>query len=65
MRHELNQQIQQVLTELPGDDLDMILLRHVEELSNKEVAELLGLEVKTASKRYGRAPLKCLNGSRG
>ena len=42
------------------DDLDLIdrevlVLRHFEELTNTEVAEVLGIQVKAASIRYVRA----------
>ncbi|MEM8732666.1 MAG: sigma factor-like helix-turn-helix DNA-binding protein [Planctomycetota bacterium] len=33
----------------------MLALRHFEELTNSEIAELLGIEQKTASIRYVRA----------
>ena len=36
-------------------DREIIALRHFEELTNAEVAEVLGLEISTASKRYIRA----------
>ena len=36
-------------------DREIIALRHFEELTNAEAAEVLGLEPSTASKRYIRA----------
>ena len=36
-------------------DREVLILRHFEDLSNKEVAELLGIEPKAASVRYVRA----------
>jgi RNA polymerase sigma-70 factor (ECF subfamily) len=38
-------------------DREVLVLRHGEELSNTEVAEVLGIEPKAASARYGRALL--------
>ena len=58
MRQELNQKVQQVLVELSDTDREMLFLRHAEGLSNNEIADLLGIDAKTASKRYGRALLK-------
>ncbi|MCA9183584.1 MAG: sigma-70 family RNA polymerase sigma factor, partial [Planctomycetales bacterium] len=39
-------------------DREVLLLRHVEELSNAEVAEVLEMHPDTASKRYGRAVIR-------
>jgi len=36
-------------------DREVIALRHFEELSNVETAEILGIETSAASKRYLRA----------
>jgi RNA polymerase sigma-70 factor (ECF subfamily) len=36
-------------------DREVLVLRHFEELSNSETAELLGLQKSAASKRYRRA----------
>ena len=58
MQRELNQQVQEVVAELSEADREILLLRHAEGLSNNEIAHLLKLDVKTASKRYGRALLK-------
>jgi RNA polymerase sigma-70 factor (ECF subfamily) len=54
-RKELLEQIRSAVAEIGDQDREMLLLRHVEELNNSEVAELLEIEPKTASKRYGRA----------
>jgi RNA polymerase sigma-70 factor, ECF subfamily len=40
---------------LPEHDREILLLRHVEGLSNRECADRLGLTVSAASKRYNRA----------
>jgi RNA polymerase sigma-70 factor (ECF subfamily) len=43
------------LTELDDDDRDVILGRHFEQLSNREVAFRLGVSEAAAGKRYLRA----------
>jgi RNA polymerase sigma-70 factor (subfamily 1) len=47
--------VQQTLEQLPVLDREIIALRHFEELSNLETAEVLGIEASAASKRYLRA----------
>jgi RNA polymerase sigma-70 factor, ECF subfamily len=54
-RAEIQIQIQTALNGMDPMDREIIALRHFEELSNAEVAEVLGLEISTASKRYIRA----------
>ena len=55
MRGELIQQLHIALEELSDLDREILSLRHFEELSNAEAAEVLNLEAKTASMRYFRA----------
>ena len=55
MRGELIQQLHSALDELSDLDREILSLRHFEELSNAEAAEILSLEAKTASMRYFRA----------
>jgi RNA polymerase sigma-70 factor (ECF subfamily) len=55
MRHESLNQLERALSALEPLDREVLALRHFEELSNNEVAELLGLTKATASKRYVRA----------
>ena len=57
-RSELLEQVRQAVTELGDRDREIIMLRHIEELTNGEVAELLGLDESTASQRYGRAVIR-------
>jgi len=52
---ELRLRVQQALAQLPADDREVILMRHFEDMSNREVAETLGLSDSGATKRYGRA----------
>lgn len=47
--------LQEALNSLEPIDREILALRHFEELSNGEVAEVLGLDKSAASKRYGRA----------
>lgn len=54
-RKEQAEQIRRIIDSLPVNDREVILLRYVEELTNAEVAELLGIEAATARKRHGRA----------
>lgn len=57
-RNERIAQVRQALNELPAADREVLVLRHVEQLSNAEAAEVLKIDPKTASKRYGRAVLR-------
>lgn len=47
--------LQDALTELSADDLEIVALRHFEELSNVEVAHVLDIKQSAASRRYLRA----------
>ncbi len=57
-QRELARQMRQAMAQLPEADREIVLMRHFEGLSNREVASLLGLEPATASKRHGRALLR-------
>jgi RNA polymerase sigma-70 factor (ECF subfamily) len=52
---ELAQRLSQGLEHLAGEDRELILWRHFEQLSNREAAQLLGITEAAASKRYVRA----------
>ena len=54
-RAEVQVQIQAALNSMEPIDREIIALRHFEELTNAEAAEVLSLEPSTASKRYIRA----------
>jgi RNA polymerase sigma-70 factor, ECF subfamily len=54
-REETLAQVQAALESLEPLDREILTLRHFEELSNNEVAELLGLQKAAASNRYVRA----------
>jgi RNA polymerase sigma-70 factor (ECF subfamily) len=55
MRAELSGQLEQAIAQMDPIDQEVLALRHFEELTNGEVAEVLGIQVKAASIRYVRA----------
>jgi RNA polymerase sigma-70 factor (ECF subfamily) len=55
VRAEVQLQLQAALNAMEPLDREIIALRHFEELSNAEAAEVLGLDASAASKRYIRA----------
>jgi len=55
VRNEMVDRLRLALEDLPETDREVLLLRHLEELSNNEVAEILGIDKYAASKRYLRA----------
>ena len=54
-RHEEIQALEKSLNEMSELDREVIALRHFEELSSLETAQVLGIEPSAASKRYVRA----------
>ena len=57
-RKELADQVREIIMRLGDTDREILLLRHVEELSNSEAAEVLSIEPDTARKRLGRAMIR-------
>lgn len=55
MRAEMLEQVQQALDCIDETDREVLALRHFEELTNNEVAEVLGITKAGASNRYVRA----------
>ncbi len=55
-RKELAHQVRLAVQSMRDADREVLLLRHVEELSNAETADVLEIDPGTASQRYGRAP---------
>jgi RNA polymerase sigma-70 factor (ECF subfamily) len=55
LQDELRQRVQQALAALAPTDHEVILMRHFEGMSNREVAQTLGLSDSGATMRYGRA----------
>jgi RNA polymerase sigma-70 factor (ECF subfamily) len=54
-RNEMVGQLRAVLQDLGETDREVLILRHLEQLSNNDVAEILGIDKYAASKRYVRA----------
>ena len=55
MREEQHDKLQSTLDQMDPTDREVLALRHFEQLSNKEVSELLGISKTAASNRYMRA----------
>ena len=55
IRAERKIRLQEALNSLDPIDREILALRHFEQLSNGEAAEVLGLDKSAASKRYARA----------
>jgi len=55
IRDEQTQQLREALDSMDSIDREVLALRHFEQLSNKEVAEVLSLGKTAASNRYVRA----------
>jgi RNA polymerase sigma-70 factor (ECF subfamily) len=55
MRAELKVRVQEALNSMDPQDREVLVLRHFEELSNSEVAQVLGLKPTAAVNRYVRA----------
>jgi RNA polymerase sigma-70 factor (ECF subfamily) len=55
MRAELQSRVQAALEQMEPLDREVLALRHFEQLSNMETAQVLGLSEAAASKRYLRA----------
>ena len=54
-RAEMQLRLQEALNRMDPIDREVLVLRHFEELSNAETAQVLGLEKTAASNRYIRA----------
>ena len=61
MRAEVKLRVQEALNSMDPQDREVLILRHFEELSNAETAEILGIKPSAAVNRYVRA-LKRLKG---
>jgi RNA polymerase sigma-70 factor (ECF subfamily) len=58
IRQELQDRLRAALDEMDALDREVLALRHFEELSNNEVAEVLGISKDAASKRHIRALMR-------
>ena len=52
------QTVRHVLTVLPEQDREILLMRYLEKLSNQEIGQVLDIEPKAVSKRHARALLR-------
>lgn len=55
LREEVRQRVDEALASMDEIDREVLLLRHFEELSNREAAVVLGIQENAASNRYVRA----------
>ena len=55
IRAELQTKLQDVLNGMDANDREILAMKHFEELSNVEIATVLGISVAATSKRYVRA----------
>ncbi len=55
MRVELKLRVQEALNSMDAQDREVLILRHFEELSNAEAAQVLGIKPSAAINRYVRA----------
>src|SRR5947208_11294965 len=55
MQHEMQRRLHAAIAALDEDDREIVLMRHFEQLSNQEVAAVLGLTEAAASMRHLRA----------
>jgi RNA polymerase sigma-70 factor (ECF subfamily) len=58
MRAELKRRLEEVLDSMGPDDREVLALRHFEQLSTAETAQVLGISEATAGKRYIRALMR-------
>jgi RNA polymerase sigma-70 factor (ECF subfamily) len=58
VKDELSHRVRQAVSELDEPDLEMLLMRNFEGLTNLEVARLLQIDPASASRRYGRSLLR-------
>jgi RNA polymerase sigma-70 factor (ECF subfamily) len=55
VREELHQRVRSALDDLAPAEREVVVMRHLEELSLAEVGEVLGISVEAARSRYRRA----------
>lgn len=55
LRRELRARVRSLLAKLADGDREVLVLKHLEELSNPECAAVLGISVEAVKKRYVRA----------
>ena len=52
---EMQEQVRGLIEQLSEKDREVLSLRHVEGLSNNEIADILDMDPNTVRQRYGRA----------
>lgn len=57
-QREFVQRVRQAVSQLPQGDREVLILRKLEGLSNRETAQVLRTDPATASRRFGRALLR-------
>ena len=55
VRKEIRERVREALEQLPTHDREVMILRHLEQLSLKEIAAVLGITEAAAQSRYRRA----------
>lgn len=58
LEREMAERVQGALAEMGEIDREILLMRHLEQMGNRQVAEALELDPKAANKRYARALVK-------
>lgn len=61
LREELSEQLKQALASMNEIDREVLALRHFEQLSNRETAQILGISDQASSDRYMRALARLKN----
>ena len=54
-RAELHARLTEALSRMDATDREVLALRHYEQLTSAETAQVLGIQERAAAKRYGRA----------
>ena len=54
-RAELHARLSEALNQMDATDREVLALRHYEQLTSAETAQVLGIQERAAAKRYGRA----------
>lgn len=55
VREEMNRRVREALNELPGHDREVLLLKYLEQLSVREIAESIGISEPAVKMRHSRA----------
>jgi RNA polymerase sigma-70 factor (ECF subfamily) len=58
VQRELARRVQKAVGQLPEGEREVLIMRNLEGLSNREVAQVLQMDPATSSRRYGRALIR-------